>query len=245
MAFLPGLGEPCCYRDRKRTKIARQPRGSRECRLGGHDVMAAPHTTIANFKRVMTGKGKPDVLAAINFLGLRGIFVEVGTFRGNFAEQICRFTQCEKLYYVDPYRSYDDFRDRINDLDLGAIFETTKKRLSPFGDRVSFLRDFSEKGADAFAAGILDLVYIDANHQREFVTGDLIAWYPKVRSGGLLCGDDVVDLAEDQRDNQGNVKIVWQRDEYGKPIAWGTYGVFAAVRDFAKQNELEYFISGT
>jgi hypothetical protein len=36
----------------------------------------------------------------------------------------------------------------------------------------------------------LDFVYIDANHAEEFVREDLVAWAPKVRSGGCLCGHD-------------------------------------------------------
>lgn len=34
----------------------------------------------------------------------------------------------------------------------------------------------------------LDLVFIDANHAK--VRDDIIAWFPKVRVGGLLCGHD-------------------------------------------------------
>src|SRR5260221_9770270 len=136
--------------------------------------MTRPSTTIADLKQLMTGAGKLNVLAAINFLRLNGIFVEVGTLRGDFADQICRFTQSEKLYCVDPYRSYEEFKDAINQLDLETVFQTAKKRLEPFGERVSFLREFSEQAAQIFADGALDMVYIDANHQYEFVKRDLV-----------------------------------------------------------------------
>jgi precorrin-6B methylase 2 len=36
----------------------------------------------------------------------------------------------------------------------------------------------------------LDLIFIDGNHQYDAVLQDLHAWYPKLRSGGLLAGDD-------------------------------------------------------
>ena len=36
----------------------------------------------------------------------------------------------------------------------------------------------------------LDFVFIDANHHYEHVVQDMIAWYPKVRSGGLFSGHD-------------------------------------------------------
>ena len=35
-----------------------------------------------------------------------------------------------------------------------------------------------------------DLIYIDADHSTEAVYQDLTAWYPFVKKGGILCGDD-------------------------------------------------------
>ncbi len=40
---------------------------------------------------------------------------------------------------------------------------------------------------DRFCA---DFVFIDANHTYEAVHGDITAWYPKVRPGGVMAGDD-------------------------------------------------------
>ena len=36
----------------------------------------------------------------------------------------------------------------------------------------------------------LDLVFIDADHQRKSVHSDIINWFPKVRNGGMICGHD-------------------------------------------------------
>ena len=35
-----------------------------------------------------------------------------------------------------------------------------------------------------------DIVYIDASHEYECVKEDIISWLPKVKIGGILCGDD-------------------------------------------------------
>lgn len=37
---------------------------------------------------------------------------------------------------------------------------------------------------------LVDLVYIDADHSYEMVSLDLQHWYPHVKSGGVICGDD-------------------------------------------------------
>ena len=37
-----------------------------------------------------------------------------------------------------------------------------------------------------------DIVYIDASHEYEFVIEDINHWIPKVKQGGVICGDDYV-----------------------------------------------------
>jgi SAM-dependent methyltransferase len=41
-----------------------------------------------------------------------------------------------------------------------------------------------------FEDGSLDLVFLDADHRREFVLADIAAWWPKLKPGGVLCGHD-------------------------------------------------------
>lgn len=35
-----------------------------------------------------------------------------------------------------------------------------------------------------------DFIYIDGSHEEEDVYNDIMAWYPKLKQGGILCGDD-------------------------------------------------------
>lgn len=62
--------------------------------------------------------------------------------------------------------------------------------LSQRDPRVQVLRERSPDVAGAFADGEFDLVYIDADHTEAAVYADLLAWWPKVRSGGVLAGHD-------------------------------------------------------
>src|SRR5262249_11372505 len=63
------------------------------------------------------------------------------------------------------------------------------------------------------AKGILaDAIYIDAGHEYEHVAADLAAWWPILRGGGILFGDDY--------------HLLW-------------IGVVRAVHDFADKHRLE------
>jgi hypothetical protein len=57
---------------------------------------------------------------------------------------------------------------------------------------------------------------------------DLNAWYPKLKKGGYLCGDDIVSTNLDEHDEDGNVVHVWHDG------SWGKYGTYKAVVDFGK-----------
>jgi hypothetical protein len=57
-------------------------------------------------------------------------------------------------------------------------------------DRVVIHREFSDTAAEIFPNHSLDWIYIDGNHLYEFVLRDLESYYPKVKRGGFLSGDD-------------------------------------------------------
>ena len=194
----------------------------------------------------VSGNGRADVLAAARSLAKGGTFVEVGTWKGEFAERLC--TECEpaKLYCVDPYVQYADYRDTINTRDrLDDIHAQALARLERFGGRVDFIRAFSADAVGQFADASLDFVYIDGNHSFRFVLHDLCLWYPKLRDGGLLCADDAVDTDEYRRNEEGDAEIAWASNSDGTVACGGNYGVLKAVREFCAQHSLEFFLSGT
>jgi len=187
-----------------------------------------------------------DVLTIINQIKLTGTFVEIGTYGAHFAYNILAICHPQKLYCVDPYAVYDNFKDAINTHPLDDVYAEAKQRLSPFGDTVEFLRMFSDEAVKRFDDSSLDFVYIDGNHAYKYVMKDLEGWYPKLRDGGLLCCDDAVDGEDDsQRNDEGDIVRVWSRNAAGEPESWGHYGVVKAVKEFSGKYGLKLYQTGT
>lgn len=72
-------------------------------------------------------------------------------------------------------------------------YDAAVKRLAEFGDRSVMLKGLSVDMANIIPDNSLDMVYFDAGHYYGAVVADLIAWYPKVRSGGIIAGHDYLN----------------------------------------------------
>lgn len=132
----------------------------------------------------------------LNRLGLTNKGAEVGVLRGGFSNMILSQWTGKKLYLVDCWEHQDDkvYIDTNNgDNDRHNFnLEVTKRIVSKYPGRYEFVKDYSLPASKRFADGELDFVYIDARHDYDGVTEDLEAWYPKVKSGGLISGHDLV-----------------------------------------------------
>lgn len=58
-----------------------------------------------------------------------------------------------------------------------------------FDDIITPIRGKSAEVAQTFTDTV-DLIYIDAGHERHQVEADLRAWLPHLKRGGIICGDD-------------------------------------------------------
>jgi hypothetical protein len=115
------------------------------------------------------------------------IGVEIGVYKGLNAESILKMLNIKKLYLVDPYQPY------VQDNVLLPKFASAKGeaygRLKKYGSRVEFVYKCSADAASLIPEA-LDFVYIDGNHDYEYVRQDIASYFPKVKQKGVIGGHD-------------------------------------------------------
>ena len=144
----------------------------------------------------------------INKLGLK-TGIEIGVRRGNYSELLLENTDLSLLYSLDIFIHTQDLK-------------ITTNSLNKFGNRSIIMQGKSPEASSHFTDESLDFIYIDASHSYQAVKDDLIAWWPKLKSGGLFAGDDYTFVI-----NPGE----------------GEYGVVKAVDEFEKKHDLQVFVT--
>jgi SAM-dependent methyltransferase len=121
-------------------------------------------------------------------------FVEVGCWKGKsaayMATEIMNSGKNLHLFCVDKWEEHWELF--LNNT------ESFQKVLSP-------IRLSSTEAPELFEDNSLDFVFIDASHEYEDVKADILAWYPKVKIGGILAGHD---YHEDKTYNEGVYQAV-------------------------------------
>ena len=104
-----------------------------------------------------------------------GLGAEIGVQTGYFSDKIAQF-YTGKLLCIDLWG------------DESVYFEAQK--LLADKSKFDLLRGDSLTMARFVADESLDFVYIDANHHYKECFDDIMMWYHKVRSGGIISGHD-------------------------------------------------------
>jgi hypothetical protein len=122
------------------------------------------------------------------------VVVEIGVYSGKLSRMLASTTLVERLYLVDPWGNGSGAPLGRDDAHMEAVF----REVSAWAKGhpcVRILRHRSIVAADWLENGSVDLVEIDGDHSLDGVMGDVTAWLPKVRAGGIICGDNY-ELAE-------------------------------------------------
>ncbi|EKO36047.1 methyltransferase domain protein [SAR86 cluster bacterium SAR86E] len=182
------------------------------------------------------GSIRPIILELKEKFSKRAITVlEVGARFGESSKIVLSNFRVEKYIIVDPYEMYDDYIgdgfDRIL-LDTGGdkVYNQTRKELLKMNENVVFYRSFSDdlEVLASIPEESLDLIFIDGNHTYDYVLSDLRNYWPKLKPGGVLCGDDF------HMRHSSNDKLKNLDGDFNSKM------VYEAVCDFCLENHLSY-----
>ena len=102
------------------------------------------------------------------------ICAEVGVHRGINAKNVLKNLDIEKMYLIDSWVDHPDAKSYV------------EKRLRKYN--VELIKSNSIDAAGMFRDEFFDFIYIDSDHSYDNMFADLYAWYPKVKSGGVIGG---------------------------------------------------------
>ena len=136
----------------------------------------------------------------VNSLPASAKIVEVGAWRGRSTCCLASLVQQSgkniQIYAVDTWLGSQEqvHQDIIQSLPT-SLYEDFLSNLDMCGVRnlVQPMKISSVEASDKFDFKSLDFVMIDGAHDYDSVAADIDAWLPKIRSGGLIAGDDYSD----------------------------------------------------
>jgi hypothetical protein len=168
------------------------------------------------------------------------IWAEIGVYKGDFSQIVVDTCAPSKYYLIDNWKfdvteqnpleqttdNFANFSGRVHwqhygddgNLHQEENYQNVLRRFSSV-PAVSVIRARSVEGIRSLPDGGLDVMYIDANHQYEYVLRDLAEARGKVKPGGLI----------------------FMNDFYEGPGGFEqNLGVMAAVNTFLKRNDYIY-----
>ena len=163
------------------------------------DELPGTRWTQRVFDRSARRAAKRDAL--LELLPKESVGAEVGVFAGDFSERILAIVRPRKLHLIDPWTLMTD-EHRKDGRPVSADYadpnrfeqrwEQVRARIVAeiASGQVELHRALSTDAARDFSAPYFDWVYVDANHQYDFVMRDLDAYLPLIKPGGFLAGDD-------------------------------------------------------
>lgn len=142
-------------------------------------------------------------------------FVEIGSWLGKSAAYMAVeiFNSNKKIKFdcVDTWEGSIEHQT-MSQVINHTLYDNFLENIKPVKEFINPIRLTSLNAANLYEDNSLDFVFLDASHDYDNVKADLLAWYPKVKIGGVFAGHDYpgfegVKLAVDEFTNNNNINL--------------------------------------
>jgi hypothetical protein len=179
------------------------------------------------------------------------VWAEIGVYRGDFSQNILDLAAPSELCLVDSWtfemkdhnplddasENFSAFGGKIHWDHFGDDPKATQEENYKFvkdrfakAKNVRIIRDDSVKAIRGLSDEHFDVIYIDANHQYEYVLRDMTEARKKLKPGGILLLNDFYEGPGGAQQNLGVIGAVNAFvKRYGYRYVAMTYGAYADV----------------
>ena len=155
------------------------------------------------------------------------VFVEIGSFKGRssayMAVEIANSGKKIQFDCVDPMQLMSHYaksaEEKPEEFEGYSEIEFHNRMIS-VKDYYSLKAMTSDEAVKLYKDGSIDFLMIDGDHTYEAVKRDIEQWLPKMRSGGMIAGDDAYtdEITRAVYDAAGHLNPVIQGIHFFIPI---------------------------
>lgn len=120
-------------------------------------------------------------------------YLEIGAFYGGNLISVANTYASHNnsmLYCIDPWADYNDYIEYKGQ--QSKIYNTFLQNIENSGhkDKIIINRGYSHSMLHNFKDDFFDIIYIDGNHEPDYVLQDAVLSFKKLKHGGVLIFDD-------------------------------------------------------
>lgn len=120
-------------------------------------------------------------------------YLEIGAFHGANIISVANTYGAHpdsRLYCIDPWQDYEEYPEYISEQENNYSIFTRNIENSGSKDKMVVCRGFSNVEIPKYEDEFFDIIYIDGNHEPEFVLEDAVLSFRKLKKGGIMIFDD-------------------------------------------------------
>ena len=122
-------------------------------------------------------------------------YLEIGAFHGANVISVADsygLHNDSKLYCIDPWINYDEYPEYKENNKQENNYKTFMNNINNnnIKDKTVVLRGFSNVEIPKLEDNSFDIIFIDGNHEPEYVLEDAVLSFPKLKVGGYMIFDD-------------------------------------------------------